>query len=187
MNARPRSTATIANTLPAISIWFMPRLRFGSTQASSDADAAKTTVAPSAYVRRREPAVRRVREAGREDRRVAAPGPEAVAAVEVEEPVAVRERVREEAVLEGRAEDVGLRAAGELDLVGPEGGERRVAVAAVREVRVRRDAVPVWKSNLQSEFNVRVCDSFDASSLAVLRELDESNRLVQKSAESTSI
>jgi hypothetical protein len=46
---------------------------------------------------------------------------------------------------------------------------------------------PVWKSNLQPDFNVRVCDSFDASSSAVLRELDESNRFVQKSAESTSI
>ena len=46
---------------------------------------------------------------------------------------------------------------------------------------------PVWKSNLQPDFNVRLCDSFDASSSAVLRELDESNRFVQKSAESTSI
>ena len=45
----------------------------------------------------------------------------------------------------------------------------------------------VWKSNLQPDFNVSVCDSFDASSLAVLRELDESNRFVQKSAKSTSI
>ena len=45
----------------------------------------------------------------------------------------------------------------------------------------------VWKSNLQPEFNVGVCDSFDASSSAVLRELDESNRFVQKSAESASI
>ena len=45
----------------------------------------------------------------------------------------------------------------------------------------------VWNSNLQPDFNVRICDSFDASSSAVLRELDESNRFVQKSAESTSI
>ena len=45
----------------------------------------------------------------------------------------------------------------------------------------------VWKSNLQPDFNVRVCDSFDASSSTVLRELDESNRFVQKSAESTSM
>ena len=36
----------------------------------------------------------------------------------------------------------------------------------------------VWKSNLQHDFNVRVCDSFDASPSAVLRELDESNRFV---------
>jgi hypothetical protein len=35
------------------------------------------------------------------------------------------------------------------------------------------------------DFNVSVCDSFDATSSAVLREIDESNRFVQKSAEST--
>ena len=46
---------------------------------------------------------------------------------------------------------------------------------------------PAWKSNLQPDFNVNECDSFDARSSAVLRELDESNRFVQKSAESTSI
>jgi NAD(P)-dependent dehydrogenase (short-subunit alcohol dehydrogenase family) len=46
---------------------------------------------------------------------------------------------------------------------------------------------PVWKSNLQPDFNVRVCDRFDARLSAVLRELDESNRSIQKSAESTSI
>jgi hypothetical protein len=45
----------------------------------------------------------------------------------------------------------------------------------------------VWNSNLQPDFNMRICDSFDASSSAVLRELDESNRFVQKSAESTSM
>ena len=46
---------------------------------------------------------------------------------------------------------------------------------------------PVWKSNIQPDFNVRICDSFDASTSAVLRELAESHRFVQKSAESTSI
>ena len=46
-------------------------------------------------------------------------------------------------------------------------------------------AVP--NSNLQPDFNVRICDGFDKISSAVLRELDESNRFVQKSAESTSI
>ena len=48
-------------------------------------------------------------------------------------------------------------------------------------------SAPVWKANLQPDFNVRVCDGFDTSASAVLRELDESNRFVQKSAESTSI
>ena len=46
---------------------------------------------------------------------------------------------------------------------------------------------PVWKSNLQPDFNVRVIERFGPGSFAVLRELDESNRSVQKSAESTSI
>ena len=46
---------------------------------------------------------------------------------------------------------------------------------------------PVCKSNLQPDFNVRVLECFDASSSAGLRELDASNRSVQKSAESTSI
>ena len=41
--------------------------------------------------------------------------------------------------------------------------------------------------NLQHDFNVSVCDGFDATSSAVLRELDESTRSVQKSAESTSM
>ena len=48
-----------------------------------------------------------------------------------------------------------------------------------------RPAVP--NSNLQIDFNVSVRDSFDKISSVVLRELDESNRFVQKSAESTSI
>jgi hypothetical protein len=46
---------------------------------------------------------------------------------------------------------------------------------------------PVWKSNLQLDFNVILFECFDTSTSAVLRELDESNRFVQKSAESTSI
>ena len=46
---------------------------------------------------------------------------------------------------------------------------------------------PVPNSNLQLDFNVSVRECFDATSLASLRELDESNRFVQKSAESTSI
>jgi len=46
---------------------------------------------------------------------------------------------------------------------------------------------PVPNSNLQLDFNVSVRDSFDKISSAALRELDESNRFVQKSAESTSM
>ena len=45
----------------------------------------------------------------------------------------------------------------------------------------------VCKSNLQPDFNVRVFECLDTSTFAVLRELAESNRFVQKSAESTSI
>ena len=45
----------------------------------------------------------------------------------------------------------------------------------------------VWKSNLQLDFNVRVIERFGPDSSAALQELDESNRFVQKSAESTSI
>ena len=55
------------------------------------------------------------------------------------------------------------------------------------ERRAADERAPAWNSTLQPDFNVRVRDSFDASSSAVLRELDESNRFVQKSAESTSI
>ena len=47
--------------------------------------------------------------------------------------------------------------------------------------------IPVWKSNLQPDFNVRVFECFDTNTAAALRELAESNRSVQKSAESTSI
>ena len=47
--------------------------------------------------------------------------------------------------------------------------------------------IAVWKPNLQPDFNVSIFECFDTSSSAVLRKLDESNRFVQKSAESTSI
>ena len=62
----------------------------------------------------------------------------------------------------------------------------RVA-ATVQIIAVLCASISVWKSNLQPDFNVRVCDGFDATFLAPLREPDESNRFVQKSAESTSI
>ena len=49
------------------------------------------------------------------------------------------------------------------------------------------DYVCACVANLQPDLNVRGCDRFDARFSLVLRELDESNRFVQKSAESTSI
>jgi hypothetical protein len=81
----------------------------------------------------------------------------------------------------GEDDDEGAEQRGDDDL------GRVVRARGLREVRDERVEAPVWKSNLQPDFNVRVCDSFDASSSAVLRELDESNRFVQKSAESTSM
>jgi hypothetical protein len=61
------------------------------------------------------------------------------------------------------------------------------AAESVASVLDAPENAPVWNSNLQHDFNVRICDSFDASSSTVLRELDESNRFIQNSAESTSI
>jgi len=61
---------------------------------------------------------------------------------------------------------------------GPGDAETRDGCAAYR---------PAWESNLQPDFNVSVFGCFDTSTSAVLREHDESNRSVQKSAESTSI
>ena len=55
----------------------------------------------------------------------------------------------------------------------------------IAEPFLQRVTVP--NSNLQLDFNVSVRECFNATSLASLRELDESNRFVQKSAESTSI
>jgi hypothetical protein len=52
---------------------------------------------------------------------------------------------------------------------------------AARSVVAQLHAGP--KSNLQPS----ICVRFDASFLALLREIDQSNRFVQKSAESTSI
>ena len=81
-----------------------------------------------------------------------------------------------------QALEVGVLAALGLDLDGQRVAPRRGDV-------VRREAprAPAWKSNLQPDFSVRVCDRFDARLSAVLRELNESNRFVQKSDESTSI
>ena len=75
--------------------------------------------------------------------------------------------------------------------------ERRRSAAALEAERRRSDALresrealareTVWKSNLQPECNVRVIELIAPDSLVELRELDESNRFIQKSAESTSI
>ena len=46
---------------------------------------------------------------------------------------------------------------------------------------------PVWNSNLRPEFNVRIIERIAPDSSVALRELDESNRFVQKSAKSTSM
>jgi hypothetical protein len=48
-------------------------------------------------------------------------------------------------------------------------------------------SAPVWKPNLQPDFNVSVIERFGPDFFAVLRELDKSNRSVQRSAKSTSI
>ena len=81
--------------------------------------------------------------------------------------------------------------AGRRDGVGPERlrrrGDERLDERGRRAARLRGAHEPVWKSNLQPDFNVRVIELIAPYSSAVLRELDESNRFVQKSAESTSI
>ena len=81
---------------------------------------------------------------------------------------------------------VGTSPVEKLQLVGqlpPELGD----LAKLEELRVSYSSIAVPNSNLQPDFNVSVRDSFDEISSAVLRELDESNRFVQKSAESISI
>ena len=86
--------------------------------------------------------------------------------------------------LEARVEEG--EAVGVDDRVLVRDGQGLVGRARRRQRLRRPDAVavgrivePVWKSNIQPDFNVRVCDSFDARSSVVLRELDESNRFVQ--------
>ena len=66
-----------------------------------------------------------------------------------------------------------LRRRGALDRL-----DGACGAAALRAVRT---------SNLRPDFNVSVFERFDASASALLRELDERNRFVQKSAESTSM
>ena len=66
-------------------------------------------------------------------------------------------------------------------------GAASLNAATVDGVSRIQKCVAVPNSNIQLDFNMSVCVGFDATSSAVLRELDESNRFVQKSAESTSI
>ena len=73
---------------------------------------------------------------------------------------------------------------GNVSLV-PRGAEEAVFDESGAVVATKPGAV--WNPNLQHDFNVIVCDSFDARLSPVLRELDESVRFVQNSAESTSI
>ena len=71
-------------------------------------------------------------------------------------------------------------------------GSLEVAVMSIlkrgeRWDRDRDELRPVWKSNLPPDFNVRIIEEFGPDSFALLRELYESDRFVQKSAKSTSI
>ena len=60
--------------------------------------------------------------------------------------------------------------------------------AGEREPPVRADEEPPGRnSRLRPDFNVRVIERFGPDSSAALRELDESDRFVQTSAESTSM
>jgi hypothetical protein len=54
------------------------------------------------------------------------------------------------------------------------------ALRASQLANARRPSQPVWKPNLQPDFNVSVIERFGPDSFAVLRELDESDRFVQK-------
>ena len=62
--------------------------------------------------------------------------------------------------------------------------EARLKTAAEREAHAREAA---RDSQLRPDFNVSVRDGVDARVSAVLRKLAESHRLVQRSAETTSI
>ena len=86
----------------------------------------------------------------------------------------------------------GLAAGGAIVNISSTGGgltgyPHRAPYATSKAALNGLTSTPVWKSNLQPDFNVRVCDGFDATRSDVRRELDESNRFVQKLAESTSI
>ena len=79
-----------------------------------------------------------------------------------------------------RASTAGGRAA---PRAGPRPPRRR-ALAHRARIAPRRAA---RNSNLRPDFNVRAIERFGPDAFALLRELDESDRFVQKSAESTSM
>ena len=105
----------------------------------------------------------------------------------VEEPGDVRGEhavhVGDEALVElGEAADV-------RDLQQPRAEVVDVGEVAEREavlVRAEREVAPAWGSHLPPDFNARVIERLAPASFAVLRELDESSRFVQRPAESTS-
>jgi len=76
----------------------------------------------------------------------------------------------------------------ELRAAAGDAARSAVALESLRlACRVFFSLNSVWKPNLQPDFNMSVFECFDTSSSTGLRELDKSNRFVQKSAESTSI
>ena len=82
-----------------------------------------------------------------------------------------------------RARDLAERRAA----LAKEWAARGASAASARDRRDWLERYPVWKSNIQTDFNVSVIERFGPASSAELREFDESNRFVQKSAKSTSI
>ena len=89
--------------------------------------------------------------------------------------------------LGGGEDRAGLRDVADVGVEAPERQRARRRADEQRRVEVFGRVGPVWISNLQPDFNVRVIERFGPDNFAVLRELDESNRFIQKSTKSTSI